>query len=467
MQRYVTRMFADQWQQWVPAVVVITVMATMIGLCVHQFAWTGDPLFRTAASAAGVPVEEFQILSVTIYTVVALVSWVALTVVGKASVHVIRRTHALWLLLGTSPAVVLGSTLLLLTVVSLCGAILGALLSTLLSFWALPAFNTMVSSAVQLPTYTPTAWVPIVVIVVSVLTALGGGLSPARQASRTPPGAALRSLDGLGRKSATVPRVVCGVFFFLVAFSLVISAGFADSLGVTTPAPMFNLAINAGGSSLIAVYLLCPQIAGFIFRVLTGLLSRTGLVVSALGTRSAASRVQVSATTIAPLAAGLGSIGLLLCSVNSVIAFAEIFQPDGQANRADTWMMVIVIALMMLAPSAAVVALSASGREHEIALLQAAGMRGRQVVAMIASESFAMSLAASIIAAVPVAFGGLVFVLASQATLGGGTAVVAWPVPAMLVGLIASWAALFIILLAPALTPLREGPSTQLRQQEI
>ena len=260
---------------------------------------------------------------------------------------------------------------------------------------------------------------------------------------------------------------MCGVFFFLVAFSLVISAGFADSLGVTTPAPMFNLAINAGGSSLIAVYLLCPQIAGFIFWVLTGVFSRTGLVVSALGTRSAASRVQVSATTIAPLAAGLGSIGLLLCSVNSVIAFAEIFQPDGQANRADTWMMVIVIALMMLATSAAVVALSASGREHEIALLQAAGMRGRQVVAMIASESFAMSLAASIIAAVPVAFGGLVFVLASQATLGGGTAVVAWPVPAMLVGLIASWAALFIILLAPALTPLREGPSTQLRQQEI
>ena len=467
MQRYVTRMFADQWQQWVPAVVVITVMATMIGLCVHQFAWTGDPLFRTAASAAGVPVEEFQILSVTIYTVVALVSWVALTVVGRASVHAIRRTHALWLLLGTSPAVVLGSTLLLLTVVSLCGAILGALLSTLLSFWALPAFNTMISSAVQLPTYTPTAWEPIVVIVVSVLTALGGGLSPARQASRTPPGAALRSLDGLDRKSATVPRVVCGVFFFLVAFSLVISAGFADSLGVTTPAPMFNLALNAGGSSLIAVYLLCPQIAGFIFWVLTGVFSRTRLVVSALGTRSAASRVQVSATTIAPLAAGLGSIGLLLCSVNSVIAFAEILQPDGQANRADTWMIVIVIALMMLATSAAVVALSASGREHEIALLQAAGMRGRQVVAMIASESFAMSLAASIIAAVPVAFGGLVFVLASQATLGGGAAAVTWPVPAMLVGLIASWAALFIILLAPVLQPLREGPGTQLRQQEI
>ena len=38
MQRYVIRMFADDWKQWVPAIAVVAVMATMIGLCVHQFA---------------------------------------------------------------------------------------------------------------------------------------------------------------------------------------------------------------------------------------------------------------------------------------------------------------------------------------------------------------------------------------------------------------------------------------------
>ena len=71
MQRYVFRMFADEWRQWTPAIAVVTVITAMIGLCVHQFAWTGDPRVRAAVTAAGVPVEEFQILSVTIYTVVA------------------------------------------------------------------------------------------------------------------------------------------------------------------------------------------------------------------------------------------------------------------------------------------------------------------------------------------------------------------------------------------------------------
>ena len=48
MQRYVIRMFADDWKQWVPAIAVVAVMATMIGLCVHQFAWTSDSRFRAA-----------------------------------------------------------------------------------------------------------------------------------------------------------------------------------------------------------------------------------------------------------------------------------------------------------------------------------------------------------------------------------------------------------------------------------
>ncbi len=100
MPRYVVRMFADEWRQWSPSIAVVAVIATMIGVCVHQFAWTSDPAFRAAVTNAGVPIAEFQILSVTIYTVIALVSWVSLTVVGRASVHVTRSSHALWLLMG-------------------------------------------------------------------------------------------------------------------------------------------------------------------------------------------------------------------------------------------------------------------------------------------------------------------------------------------------------------------------------
>ena len=104
MQRYVIRMFADDWKQWVPAIAVVAVMATMIGLCVHQFAWTSDSRFRAAAGTSGVSVTEFQILLVTIYAVVALISWISLTVVGRASIHATHRTYALLLLLGAAPA---------------------------------------------------------------------------------------------------------------------------------------------------------------------------------------------------------------------------------------------------------------------------------------------------------------------------------------------------------------------------
>lgn len=259
---------------------------------------------------------------------------------------------------------------------------------------------------------------------------------------------------------------MCGAFFLIVASGLVASAGFAGPLGVTGPGPMFNLAVTAGGNALIAVHLLCPQLMSFILWVLNGLFSRMSLVVPTLGTRSAASRVGTSTTTVAPLAVGLGGIGLLLCAVKSVIAFTDALQPGTRANLTDVWMIVAVVAISMLATSAAVVALSARGREREIALLQAAGMQGRHIGALIAAESFAMSLAASIAAAVPVMAGGLVCALASRATLTSGSSVVVWPVSEMLWGLVASWGALFLILLVPALTPLQRGAGTQLRRQE-
>jgi antimicrobial peptide ABC superfamily ATP binding cassette transporter, permease protein len=121
---------------------------------------------------------------------------------------------------------------------------------------------------------------------------------------------------------------------------------------------------------------------------------------------------------------------------------------------------------VMLMTSAAVVSLSARGREREIALLQTAGMPGRQVGLLILSESFAMSLGALIIAFVPIIAGGLVCSLVSSAAL-GGRIMVLWPTLEMLLGFVISWLALFFILLVPALRPLREGPGQQLREQGL
>ncbi|MGV0431690.1 FtsX-like permease family protein [Corynebacterium sp. 20_84] len=462
MQRYVLRMFADGWREWTPAMAVVAVISTMIGLCVHQYAWTMTPQFREAIAAAGAPLAEYQILSITIYVVIAVVSWVALTVVGKASVHASRHTHALWLLLGAAPWAVFVSTLYILLIVSFCGAIMGAIASTLLSFWTLPAFDGAVSPAVDLPGFTVALWAPVVVVVVSVATAIIGGVVPAYRASRTQPGVALRTVQQSDRKSkTTVLRIVSGMFFLLVSVALVVASKLDQQ-----PASIINLALNAGGCALIGVYLMCPEIVGLVLRVLHKTFDVTGLTVSALGTRAAAARTRMNVTTIAPLAAGLGGVGLLLCSLGSVGAVIHIVEPGAQTNMTDTWVIIAVVIVSMFATSAAVVALSARGRGHEVALLQSAGMSPLQVIALIGAESFAMSLATTLIAAVPVVVGGVVCAFASAAAL-NGPPVVEWPLGMMSLGMLGTWLLLFLILAIPTTGPLRNGPGAQLRGEGV
>lgn len=465
MQRYAIRMFADGWRQWAPAIGLVAVMATMIGLCVYQFAWTTTTEFRDAVAKTDVPLAEFQIISITIYTLVALVAWVALTVVGQASVHATRHTHALWLLLGASPRSVFGSTLYVLLLVSLCGAAAGAAIATVLSFWAIPAFNSAVSSEVVLPRFTLSPWAPAAIVAVSVVTMILGSILPARRASRIEPSVALRMPNQPGSNlKSTLVRVFTGVFFLAVAVVLVAVAKSDSELASTGPGPIFNAAVTAGGSALIAVYLLCPEIVGIVFRVLHRLFAASNLVVAALGTRAAAARAQLNTTTIAPLAVGLGGVGLLLCTVRSVGAFIEILEPGVPANLSDVLIIVAVVIVSMLATSAAVVALSSRGRGREIALLQVCGLREQQVLSLVAAESFAMALAASTTAIIPVVVGGLVCAFASAASP-VGSAVVVWPAGIMILGFLGSWLLMFLILVLPTIRPLRDGPSAQLREQ--
>ena len=154
----------------------------------------------------------------------------------------------------------------------------------------------------------------------------------------------------------------------------------------------------------------------------------------------------------------------MLCAVKSVAAMTQILQPGIPTNLTDVWTIVAVVAVSMLATSAAVVALSTRGRGREIALLQAAGMHAGQVRTLIAAESFAMSVAAALTAVIPLVTSGLVCAFVSAAAL-DGSSVVVWPLPGMLLGLLASWLLLFIILLIPTIVPLRDGPGAQLREQ--
>ena len=96
MARYVLRVFRDNVTGWVPTILVVAVVTTLVGICMNQFVWTSSPSFTLAARQAGLDPAEFGMVSVTIYVVVSLLAFFSLTVVGSATVNRIHGTFAQW-----------------------------------------------------------------------------------------------------------------------------------------------------------------------------------------------------------------------------------------------------------------------------------------------------------------------------------------------------------------------------------
>lgn len=55
MARYVLRVFRDNVTGWVPTILVVAVVTTLVGICMNQFVWTSSPSFTLAARQAVVP----------------------------------------------------------------------------------------------------------------------------------------------------------------------------------------------------------------------------------------------------------------------------------------------------------------------------------------------------------------------------------------------------------------------------
>lgn len=74
--------FRSDFRSWVPIIVVIGLVTALIGACVNQFAWTSSDGFVNAAKDAELDPAAFGTVSVTIYVLIAVLSYFALTVVG-------------------------------------------------------------------------------------------------------------------------------------------------------------------------------------------------------------------------------------------------------------------------------------------------------------------------------------------------------------------------------------------------
>lgn len=147
MARYVLRVFRDNVTGWVPTILVVAVVTTLVGICMNQFVWTSSPSFTLAARQAGLDPAEFGMVSVTIYVVVSLLAFFSLTVVGSATVNRIHGTFAQWRLMGASPSQVLASMWMLVGVASLFGSLIGSLAAVPASLLAVPEFNAMAAES--------------------------------------------------------------------------------------------------------------------------------------------------------------------------------------------------------------------------------------------------------------------------------------------------------------------------------
>lgn len=453
MLEHVLRIFRSDFRSWVPSIVVIGLVTALIGACVNQFVWSNSDGFITAATAAGLDPAAFGIVSVTIYVLVAVLSFFALTVVGSATVERTRRTFAQWRLAGASPCHIRRSLWSLVGLASVAGALPGSLLSIGLSIIAVPLFDQMAAVSFpgglgefEPPAFHPSALAWAAAFALGVATCMLGALLPSRRAADVEPVEAVRGLAPRRRGGAQA-RWVLGGLLLAVALTLVLAGTLVPAhreVGVEATG-MVNAAIQAGLFAAAGVYVLGVDLAPVVLALIRTLLRPfRGTAVGVLATRSAQADVDTNANMIAPLAVAIGLAGVIFSVMPSYQAtMHEAGFPQSSSNYSDIVVITGLFGFVCLLTSTAVITLSGRDAVREQALLRTAGMSPRQVVALTGWQSFLLALCAGVFALIPVAFAGSLLMSRSNLLVGHPILDVPWA--GLTIAVVACWGAVFVV----------------------
>ena len=454
MGRYVLRVFRDNLAGWVPTIMVVAVVTTLVGVCMNQFVWTSSPSFASAARLAGLDPAEFGMVSATIYVVVALLAFFSLTVVGSATVDRIRGTFAQWRLMGASPSQVRAGTWMLVGVASLTGSLLGSLLAMPASLLAVPEFNAMAaeSFAGGLGSFVPPAFAPSATawlgsLLLGVATCMLGAFVPSMRAAKVRPIEAIRGRDApIGRHGWRYwARCALGLVVMAAALALAFSGmgmprahAFGQEAGQT-----FNGALWAGIIASFGMYVLTGVLVPILLDAGRAVCRLCGSATGVLAARAAKAKAVSSMNTIAPLALALGLSMTLLTCARSYGRILALGGHPTSLNYADSLLMIAMLCIVSLATSLAVIALSNRGMVADQALLRSIGMSPRRVTRMILWQSLHLAAGAVVLALIPVAVSSLVLATRSITLVGVPVAGIPW---AGVIGAgAACWLALFLI----------------------
>lgn len=459
MHKYARRILFADLGSWWPAIATVAAVTTLVGLCATQFAWTHDERFATAVQAQGHSMLEFTIVSETIYLLVAALALFSLTVVGTATVEATRRTFAQWRLVGASPSDVRRSLWALVVTASLLGAVPGSILAVGSSYIVVPVFNQMAARGFEAPVLPPSVFAWLFTLVLGVLTCMLGAFGPAHRASRTQAIEVFREIPQARRRGLWW-RIPLAATLLLCSLGLLIAAAAIGNQEAGV-AVMFNLAMNAGICAVLFIYLIGPLLVPGILTFLGRLLKMLGSVTGSLAARAAVERAGTSANTIAPLAAGIGGVGVILVSVNSAAAVVSTLDSAAETNLVDTLVMAALIAFVLLVTSAAVVSLVSRDLEREHSLLRIAGMPSRLVTRWYVWQAFLFACTSMLLALVPIAITVATTAISSRDYVGEPIVLIPWGT--LLGGFALSWLVLFLVQWWPARPSLRADIAAGLR----
>lgn len=381
-------------------------------------------LVTTAGDVGGDAGLALYGISGTLITTTAFAGGIVLTSVGQLTVSLLRRSHALWLLIGVRPGAVALVVLTQLLVVSAAGAVLGTLVAApLLGPVTDPVFRGTPDLAGVHLHLAPGGAVG-VVLAVCVLVLLSG-VRPARRAGRVSPVELLqdprprRLVMGPARwaTAALATGVLAGV-----------TLGLPGRAVEDTESPLALVAPLAA----VVLIALGPAVVPPLLRAWTGRVGADRSVAWFLGRHAASAAPSRTTAAVNPLVAGMALTGGLWAAHGAVVAAATA--RTGVAEPALPAAGVLLVLggplLVSLLGSAATVAMSGRVRAREAALVQAAGGTAGVVLAAALGEAVAVAgtavlLAASAVGATALAAGWALGPAALAGALTTGTPVLA------------------------------------------
>ncbi|UNX54199.1 ABC transporter permease [Georgenia sp. TF02-10] len=386
--------FRARWRAWLPAMGVVILVSALVGISILHY-WSSTTRQMAAAVAeAGTTLSEVRIAAQTIYVLTALFGAIALNVVGSATVEAERALMGQWRLAGALPRQTSAIAIGLVALTALVGSIPGVALAAVVGPPLVNLVNSMAGPGLEEVPVSMHLIPAAIAIVLTVITCLLGALAPARRAARVPAVEALVTTSP-HRTRLTTARMVLTVLGILAAAAIV---AIAPNVPATSNGPV-TIAFYLGLCLILTFYAAAPALVPAIIRGWGRLLNLVTGPAWQIARRSAMARAQISSATVAPLAAGLGCVGVLIGTVRTFLAQARTVGIT-DVNLLDSWVIVVVATVMLTGCSVAVVSLTSRNREREFALLRSAGATPSTLGRMVLLEALLYVITALLLATV-------------------------------------------------------------------